>query len=200
MDKTLKIALNILKENATYAAPIVLVIVLFVNFVIPQFTKSLDALKLLKSNKAQYEQVVEQYNMIKMQQDAQNRQKKVVKDGKVIFEAPDMQFSPDASFAPLFELVLTIAQQSGIRIRAIDYNYSPQEDAIFAAKLEGYNTCELNMVIVGSYTEIQTFFKTIMKEQYVTNLAEVELNPWDKDKKVLIAKVKLRLYTRTLPE
>lgn len=200
MDKTLKIALNILKENATYAAPIVLVIVLFVNFVIPQFTKSLDALKLLKSNKAQYEQVVEQYNMIKMQQDAQNRQKKVVKDGKVIFEAPDMQFSPDASFAPLFELVLTIAQQSGIRIRAIDYNYSPQEDAIFAAKLEGYNTCELNMVVVGSYTELQTFFKTIMKEQYVTNLAEVELNPWDKDKKVLIAKVKLRLYTRTLPE
>lgn len=200
MDKTLKIAINILKENATYAAPILLVVVLFVNFVIPQFTKSIDAVKLLKSNKAQYEQVVEQYNMLKMQQDAQNRQKKVVKDGKVIFEAPDMQFSPDASFAPLFELVLTIAQQSGIRIRAIDYNYSPQEDAIFAAKLEGYNTCELNMVIVGSYTEIQTFFKTIMKEQYVTNLAEVELNPWDKDKKVLIAKVKLRLYTRTLPE
>lgn len=200
MDKTLKIAINILKENATYAAPILLVVVLFVNFVIPQFTKSVDAIKLLKSNKAQYEQVVEQYNMLKMQQDAQNRQKKVVKDGKVIFEAPDMQFSPDASFAPLFELVLTIAQQSGIRIRAIDYNYSPQEDAIFAAKLEGYNTCELNMVIVGSYTEIQTFLKTIMKEQYVTNLAEVELNPWDKDKKVLIAKVKLRLYTRTLPE
>lgn len=200
MDKTLKIAINILKENATYAAPILLVVVLFVNFVIPQFTKSVDAVKLLKSNKAQYEQVVEQYNMLKMQQDAQNRQKKVVKDGKVIFEAPDMQFSPDASFAPLFELVLTIAQQSGIRIRAIDYNYSPQEDAIFAAKLEGYNTCELNMVIVGSYTEIQTFLKTIMKEQYVTNLAEVELNPWDKDKKVLIAKVKLRLYTRTLPE
>lgn len=200
MDKTLKIAINILKENATYAAPILLVVVLFVNFVIPQFTKSIDAVKLLKSNKAQYEQVVEQYNMLKMQQDAQNRQKKVVKDGKVIFEAPDMQFSPDASFAPLFELVLTIAQQSGIRIRAIDYNYSPQEDAIFAAKLEGYNTCELNMVMVGSYTEIQTFFKTIMKEQYVTNLAEVELNPWDKDKKVLIAKVKLRLYTRTLPE
>ena len=200
MDKTLKIAINILKENENYAAPILLVVVLFVNFVIPQFTKSVDAVKLLKSNKAQYEQVVEQYNMLKMQQDAQNRQKKVVKDGKVIFEAPDMQFSPDASFAPLFELVLTIAQQSGIRIRAIDYNYSPQEDAIFAAKLEGYNTCELNMVIVGSYTEIQTFLKTIMKEQYVTNLAEVELNPWDKDKKVLIAKVKLRLYTRTLPE
>ena len=110
-----------------------------------------------------------------------------------------MQFSPDASFAPLFELILTIAEQSGIRIRAIDYDYAPAEDMIFAAKLEGYNACELNMVAVGSYSEFQVFLKTIMKEQYVTNLAEVELTPWDKDKKVLIAKIKLRLYTRTMP-
>ena len=71
---------------------------------------------------------------------------------------------------------------------------------VFAAKIEGYNTCQLDMIIVGSYSEIQNFFKAVMKEQYVTNLAEVELTPWEKDKKVLIAKIKLRLYTRTIPE
>lgn len=200
MDKTSKIILNILKENAVYVLPIILVFVLFINFVIPQFSKTIGAVKSMNSNKSQFTQIQEQYNALKMQQDAQNRQKKVVKDGKIIFEAPDMQFSSDASFAPLFELVLTIAQQSGIRIRAIDYNYTPEDDIIFAAKLEGYNTCELNMVAVGSYSEFQTFFKTVMKEKYVTNLAEIELNPWEKDKKVLIAKIKLRLYTRTLPE
>ncbi len=200
MDKTSKIILNILKENAVYVLPIILVFVLFINFVIPQFSKTIGAVKSMNSNKSQFTQVQERYNALKMQQDAQNRQKKVVKDGKIIFEAPDMQFSSDASFAPLFELVLTIAQQSGIRIRAIDYNYTPEDDIIFAAKLEGYNTCELNMVAVGSYSEFQTFFKTVMKEKYVTNLAEIELNPWEKDKKVLIAKIKLRLYTRTLPE
>ena len=200
MDKTSKIILNILKENAVYVLPIILVFVLFINFVIPQFSKTIGAVKSMNSNKSQFTQVQEQYNALKMQQDAQNRQKKVVKDGKIIFEAPDMQFSSDASFAPLFELVLTIAQQSGIRIRAIDYNYTPEDDIIFAAKLEGYNTCELNMVAVGSYSEFQTFFKTVMKEKYVTNLAEIELNPWEKDKKVLIDKIKLRLYTRTLPE
>ena len=192
--------MNILKENAVYVLPIILVFVLFINFVIPQFSKTIGAVKSMNSNKSQFTQVQERYNALKMQQDAQNRQKKVVKDGKIIFEAPDMQFSSDASFAPLFELVLTIAQQSGIRIRAIDYNYTPEDDIIFAAKLEGYNTCELNMVAVGSYSEFQTFFKTVMKEKYVTNLAEIELNPWEKDKKVLIAKIKLRLYTRTLPE
>ena len=199
MDKS-KIIVNILKENAVYVLPILVVLVLFVNFVIPQFDKGLKSYRNMNDSKTQYEQVKEQYDALKAQQELQNRQKKVVKDGKVVFDAPDMRFSPDASFAPLFELVLTIAQQSGIRIRSIDYNYAPQEDMIFAAKINGYNVCELNMVTVGSYTELQNFFKSIMKEQYLTNLAEVELTPWEKDKKVLIAKIKLRLYTRTIAD
>ena len=199
MDKS-KIIVNILKENAVYVLPILVVLVLFVNFVIPQFDKGLKSYRNMNDSKTQYEQVKEQYDALKAQQELQNRQKKVVKDGKIVFDAPDMRFSPDASFAPLFELVLTIAQQSGIRIRSIDYNYAPQEDMIFAAKINGYNVCELNMVTVGSYTELQNFFKSIMKEQYLTNLAEVELTPWEKDKKVLIAKIKLRLYTRTIAD
>lgn len=199
MDKT-KIILNILKENLVYVLPIFIAFIVFFNFVIPQFSRSTKEFKRMNESKAQYEQVKDQYDMLKAQQDMQNRQKKVVKDGKVIYDAPDMRFSPDASFAPLFELVLTIAQQSGIRIRAIDYDYAPQEDIIFNAKISGYNVCELNMVAVGSYTELKTFFKSIMKEQYLTNLAEVELTPWEKDKKVLIAKIKLRLYTRTMAE
>lgn len=199
MDKS-KIIVNILKENAVYVLPILVALVLFVNFVVPQFGKGLKSYRNMNDSKTQYEQVKEQYDALKAQQELQNRQKKVVKDGKVVFDAPDMRFSPDASFAPLFELVLTIAQQSGIRIRSIDYNYAPQEDMIFAAKINGYNVCELNMVTVGSYTELQNFFKSIMKEQYLTNLAEVELTPWEKDKKVLIAKIKLRLYTRTIAD
>ena len=199
MDKS-KIIVNILKENAVYVLPILVALVLFVNFVVPQFDKGLKSYRNMNDSKTQYEQVKEQYDALKAQQELQNRQKKVVKDGKIVFDAPDMRFSPDASFAPLFELVLTIAQQSGIRIRSIDYNYAPQEDMIFAAKINGYNVCELNMVTVGSYTELQNFFKSIMKEQYLTNLAEVELTPWEKDKKVLIAKIKLRLYTRTIAD
>ncbi len=199
MDKT-KIILNILKENIVYVLPVLITFLVLFNFVIPQFNKSLKAIGRMNNTKSQYEQVKEQYDALKAQQELQNRQKKVVKDGKVVFDAPDMKFSPDASFAPLFELVLTIAQHSGIRIRAIDYDYAPQEDMIFAAKIDGYNVCELNMVAVGTYTEFQTFFKSIMKEQYLTNLAEVELTPWEKDKKVLIAKIKLRLYTRTIAD
>lgn len=200
MNNKLKVIIDILKENVMYLVPIVLVLILFVNFVVPKFSSSIEAVKLLETTKTQYEQLSEQLNMLKIQQSTKNSQRNASKDGKVIYSAPDMQFSTDASFAPLFEFVLTIAQQSGIRIRSIDYNYAPPEDMVFAAKLEGYNSCELNILAVGSYSEFQIFFKTLMKEPYLTNIAEIELNPWEKDKKVLIAKVKIRLYTHTMPD
>lgn len=199
MDKA-KIILNIVKENVLYVFLVLVVIFLFVSYVIPQCTKAIDNVKKLGTVKTQYEDVKQQYDALKLKQQQQNSQKKVVKDGKVVFDAPDMQFSPDASFAPLFELILTLAQQSGIRIRSIDYNYAPADDMIYSAKISGYNTCQLDMVMVGSYSEIQNFFKSVLKEQYLTNLGEVELMPWEKDKKILIAKVKLGLYTRTIPE
>ena len=199
MDKA-KIILNIVKENVLYVFLVLVVIFLFVSYVIPQCTKAIDNVKKLGTVRTQYEDVKQQYDALKLKQQQQNSQKKVVKDGKVVFDAPDMQFSPDASFAPLFELILTLAQQSGIRIRSIDYNYAPADDMIYSAKISGYNTCQLDMVMVGSYSEIQNFFKSVLKEQYLTNLGEVELMPWEKDKKILIAKVKLGLYTRTIPE
>lgn len=199
MDKA-KVVLNILKENVIYVVLVLAVIFAFFSYVIPQCSKGIASIKKLGTTKTQYEEVKQQYNALKMKQEQQNREKKVVKDGKIVFDAPEMKFSPDASFAPLFELVLTLAQQSGIRIRSIDYNYAPAEDEIYQAKIEGYNTCQLDMVLVGSYTEIQNFFRAILKEQYVTNFAEVELSPWERDKKVLIAKVKLRLYTRTISD
>ena len=184
MDKA-KIILNIVKENVLYVFLVLVVIFLFVSYVIPQCTKAIDNVKKLGTVKTQYEDVKQQYDALKLKQQQQNSQKKVVKDGKVVFDAPDMQFSPDASFAPLFELILTLAQQSGIRIRSIDYNYAPADDMIYSAKISGYNTCQLDMVMVGSYSEIQNFFKSVLKEQYLTNLGEVELMPWEKDKKIL---------------
>ncbi len=199
MDKA-KTFLNIIRENILYVVLTLVLFIVFFSYIIPQCLKGFNNIKKLNTVKAQYQDVKQQYDALKLKQEQQNRNKKVVKDGKIVFDAPDMQFSPDASFAPLFELVLTLAQQNGVRIRSIDYNYSPADDVISMAKIEGYNTCQLDMVLVGSYSEIQNFFRAVLKEQYVTNLAEVELTPWEKDKKILIAKVKLNLYTRTIPE
>ncbi len=116
---------------------------------------------------------------------------------KKIYKLEGEKFSNEASFAPLFDNLLTIAKESGIRIRSVDYNFQPEKDPIFAAKLNGYNVCELETTVVGKYSEIQTFLKTLLSEKYLVNFAQIEIVSWQRDKSVLIANLKIRFYTKT---
>ena len=125
-------------------------------------------------------------------------EKKVAKSGKVIYEVLGQQFSPEASFGIMFENIISNITRSGVKIRSIEYNYSPQEDPVLAANAPGYNACELSFVTVGNYAQIQTFFKNLTKENYLTNIYEVYIEPYDKNKTILIAKFKVRLYTKTV--
>ena len=124
--------------------------------------------------------------------------KKEAKSGKVIYEVLGQQFSPEASFGIMFENILTNITNSGVRIRLIDYNYNPLDDKILQTNAGGYNACELSFTTVSTYSQLQNFFKSIAKENYLTNIYEVYIEPYDKDKSILIAKFKVRLYTKTV--
>ena len=98
----------------------------------------------------------------------------------------------------MFENILSNITGNGVRIRSIDYNYTPQNDKIMQTNAPGYNACELSFTTVASYSQLQNFFKSIAKENYLTNIYEVYIEPYDKDKTILIAKFKVRLYTKTV--
>lgn len=134
----------------------------------------------------------------KQRQEEMVENKKETKSGKVIYEVLGQQFSSEASFGIMFENILANIANSGVRIRSIDYNYTPQNDKVLQTNAAGYNACELSFTTVGNYSQLQNFFKSIAKESYLTNLYEVYIEPYDRDKTILIAKFKVRLYTKTV--
>lgn len=128
----------------------------------------------------------------------EQNKKKFTDSGKIIYEVLGQQFTPEASFGIMFENILSNITNSGVRIRSIDYNYYPQDDKILMTNIEGYNACELSFVAVGKYAQLQNFFKNIAKEKYLSNIQEVYIEPYDKDKTILIARFKVRLYTKSI--
>lgn len=166
-------------------------------YTIPLFQPAYDAYVKDKDSAASVVEATQKLENLKAQK-AQNATvvSKLPRE-KNIYEAQGLSFGADASFAPLFEIVIDTARNSGIRIRSIDYNYAPSDDPIFTSKLSGYNVCELNIVAVGTYSQFQNFYKNIMREPYLTYLAEIEIKPWVENKSVLITGIKLRLYTKT---
>lgn len=189
--------LQIVKDNWLYFLIVIAVLVFGIKVIPPQVSKTIDIVNSAGTAKKELTTKQATENNLRIQAELSNKAKSPVVDGKKIYELEGTQFSPEASFAPLFEVVLTIAQNSGVRIRSIDYNYSPESDPIFAAHLPEYNVCELGIVAVGTYSQLQNFFKGLMKDSNLNYLAEVEMQPWDKDRTILISNVKVRLYTKT---
>ena len=137
--------------------------------------------------------------LLKQQKAAENAdEKKESKSGKVIYGVSGEQFTAEASFGIIFENLLANLTNSGVRVRSIEYDYHPADDKILSAGLNGYNVCEISFVSVGSYSQFQNFFKNIAKEKYLSNIYEVYIEPYDKDKTILITRFKIRLYTKTI--
>ena len=188
-----------IKENIIFILLVILVLAggLFIVYKIgyttfESYSEMLSRKEELTSKKAKLEQIRLQ------KEELAKKNRKESQSGKVIYEVLGKQFSPEASFGIMFENILTHVANSGLRIRSIDYNYSPQEDKILMTNLQGYNACELGFVAVGTYAQFQTFFKEIAKENYLSNLNEIYIEPYDKNKSVLISKFKVRIYTKSI--
>lgn len=186
---------DLLKEQAVFIALPILLIVAFFAGLGYTGNQSFVNIKKFNENSAQVETLTQKKADLERQLASQQKEEADPNTKKIF--APEGGFGADASFAPLFDNMLTIAKTSGIKIRSVDYNYSPEQDPVFAAKIDGINVCEFSATIVGKYSEIQTFLKAMLSENYLVNMAELEIVSWQRDKSVLIANIKLRFYTKT---
>jgi len=188
-----------IKDNLLYLLIVIIVLGAGIYFVFTLGSQAVDNFSEINAKKeelATKQQRLEQIKKDKMQ--TGSKTKKESESGKVIYEVLGQQFSPEASFGIMFENILANMSNSGLRIRSIDYNYSPVDDLILQTNAPGYNACELSFVTVGSYSQLQSFLKNLAKETYLTGISEIYLEPYDKDKSILIASIKIRLYTKTI--
>ena len=188
-----------LKDNILYIAIVVLVLFGGIYLVFNAGSQAYENFREASDKKEELATKQQRLDQIRQQKQAsENSKKKQPESSKIIYEVLGQQFSPEASFGIMFENILANMSNSGLRIRSIDYNYSPADDKILQTNTPGYNACELSFLTVGSYTQLQTFLKNIAKENYLTGINEIYLEPYDKDKTILIARLKIRLYTKTI--
>lgn len=190
---------KLIKENFIFFVIVLAVIVAGIYFVFSGISSAIGSTSELKAKQEELVSKQQKLEEIKKQKEIQKVQKKKQSNsGKIIYEVPGQQFSPEASFGIMFENILANMTNSGLRIRSIEYNYQPIEDKILQTNARGYNACELSFLVVSDYAQLQTFMKNIAKENYLTNVSELYMKPYDKDKSILITRFKIRLYTKTI--
>ena len=181
---------------AYVVAPILAIIIIFaaINPIGP-VSNCLGAFRDKSLSANEYKNKQREHDELLAQEEARKNIKRVRE--KVIFEPMEMQLGSGASFAEPFENMINIARDSKIRIKSINYNYSPTEDPIIKGNLQGYNACEMKIEAVGTYSQLKKFFTGVLGEPYLTKISNIMIEPWGFDKSILIANVTLTLYTYT---
>ena len=119
---------------------------------------------------------------------------------KKIYSPVESDLGNDTLFFTLYNDVIEMVHANSIKIKAIDYKYNPETDEFVKFGKDVYFVCDINMELVSSYTNLGKLIENIQQYPYYIKINELDVKPYNKDKKILITNMSLRLYAHTTPE
>lgn len=134
----------------------------------------------------------------------QNKIKKI-KDSigssqKKIYSPVESDLGNETLFFTLYNDVIEMLHANSVKIRAIDYAYNPNGDSFVKFGKDVYFVCDVNMELISNYVNLGKFIQDIYQYPYYIKINEIEVKPYQKDKKILVTNLSLRLYAHTSPE
>ena len=119
---------------------------------------------------------------------------------KKIYSPIESDLGNETLFFTLYNDVIEMIHANSVKIKSIDYTYNPETDAFVKFGKDIYFVCDVNMELVSNYVNLGKFIQDIYQYPYYIKINEMEVKPYEKDKKILITTLSLRLYAHTEPE
>lgn len=170
---------------------------LVVNVIKPKF----DALTDLRSQYSEKQAVLEsQIQKKKVIQEKLAVIKNSVTDvKKKIFAPVESDLGNDTLFFTLYNDVLNIVKKNSVKLESLDYVYNPAADSFVENGKDAYFVCDFNMKLVTNYVNLGKLIQEICQYPYYIKINNLKVEPYVKNKKVLLANLSLRLYSKTEP-
>lgn len=112
------------------------------------------------------------------------------------FFKPEFQSSDSiAAFGGMFEDIVDYVRINQLLLRSIKYNINPAQDQIFANFANKYNVCEIQLYLVGTYPQLKKFIDEVFDYPYFLSISSIEINPYESNKKYLLARISINLYS-----
>lgn len=102
----------------------------------------------------------------------------------------------DSGFNTLFEGVLEKADQAGIKTHSVEYEFITPGDKPSNIGVQKFSVCNLNMKVVANYVTFEKFLQEIYSYPYLIKINNMEIMPYQKDKRILLINLGLKLYVK----
>lgn len=119
---------------------------------------------------------------------------------KKIYSPIESDLGDETLFFTLYNDVIEMLHANSVKIKAIDYEYNPNSDNFVKFGKDIYFVCDVNMELVSNYVNLGKLVQDIYQYPYYIRINNMEVKPYQKDKKILLTNLSLRLYAHTSPE
>jgi len=142
---------------------------------------------------------------------AKSKEKKIVEDKikkletslatsqKKVFSPVESDLGDDTLFFTLYKDLLEMIRANSVKIKSIDTVYNPKDDTFVVSGGGDYFVSDIKLELVGNYVNIGKVIEDLYQYPYYIKIVELDIRPHEKDKKVLLAQLSLKLYAHTEP-
>lgn len=167
--------------------------------------------------KPQYDKMVSNQSKIEKLETKRknlNKEVKIVKDKiakikesiisaqKKIYSPVESDLGDETLFFTLYNDVIEMVHANKIKIRSItpDYEIKPEDDNFVKYGKGAYFVADMDMELVSNYVDLGKLVQDLYQYSYYIKIKEINVRPYEKDKKILITNLSLRFYSRTEPD
>ena len=190
--------INILKNNYIYIGALVLIIVAAIYF-LGLSPEPKAPIKSMISNYRQEKKLIgeveEQKRNLERILEDKKRKSEAAKNATVKDFYKSTGTGDMSEFSPMFDNIITMIKQNGLRMKSINYNTS-FDDNLLKNGGGAYSGYKVDFELVGYYPQFTAFLSDISIYPYFINISKFEILPYQYDKRILIANVSIVFYSK----
>ncbi len=119
---------------------------------------------------------------------------------KKIYYPLEADLGNDTLFFTLYSDLVEMVHANSVKIKSIEYTPNPDNDNFVKFGKDVYFVCDVDMELVSNYVNLGKLIQDIYQYPYYIKINNLSVRPYEKDKKILLSTLSLRLYAHTEPE
>ena len=184
------------KEAIMYLAGIIVLAVFLFQKIQPEFTRTLDLYKQIATQKDVAAGISKQLSVAKEKVERKKKMRLLDDMTKKVYSpAEGVSLDADSAFSVLLDDIIEISRKNHIKTHSIQSTLNPSEDVFVKGDKEHFSAYQLDMKIVSDYSDFEGFIRDLYAYNYLININNIEIYPYQKNKRILLINLTLTLYS-----
>ena len=113
---------------------------------------------------------------------------------KLFFKPITEGLDSEAAISDEFTEILQIMRDNRIKVRSVNYEYDPKDDNFVKFIPFKYHVCRISAEMIANYSSLANFLREVYKHEHFLDLERIEIVPYNKNKRILLVNVVIKLY------